>query len=107
VAGRIAERQPALRARAFDRALLADVADQRGKPSPQSRPRPLLRHLKTWLVRPFMLRKLYDEGGEDWFGFAGVRALGDANPDILIIPLQGHTPGHCGVAVRQGEQCNE
>ena len=48
--------------------------------------------------------QLYGEGGEDWFGFAGVRALGDANPDILIIPLHGHTPAHCGVAVRQGEK---
>jgi glyoxylase-like metal-dependent hydrolase (beta-lactamase superfamily II) len=49
-------------------------------------------------------RRLYGEGGEDWFGFAGVRAIGDVNPDILIIPLHGHTPEHCGVALRQGEK---
>ena len=42
----------------------------------------------------------YGEGGEDWFGFKGVRALGDDEPDILMIPLPGHTPGHCGIAVR-------
>jgi glyoxylase-like metal-dependent hydrolase (beta-lactamase superfamily II) len=42
----------------------------------------------------------YGEGGEDWFGFKGVRALGDREPDILMIPLPGHTPGHCGIAVR-------
>jgi glyoxylase-like metal-dependent hydrolase (beta-lactamase superfamily II) len=42
----------------------------------------------------------YDEGGEDWFGFKGVRALGDREPDILMIPLPGHTLGHCGIAVR-------
>jgi glyoxylase-like metal-dependent hydrolase (beta-lactamase superfamily II) len=42
----------------------------------------------------------YGEGGEDWFGFKGVRALGDREPDILMIPLHGHTPGHCGIAVR-------
>lgn len=42
----------------------------------------------------------YGEGGEDWFGFKGVRALGDREPDILTIPLPGHTPGHCGIAVR-------
>jgi glyoxylase-like metal-dependent hydrolase (beta-lactamase superfamily II) len=46
--------------------------------------------------------RVYGEAGEDWFGFAGVRALGDRNPDVLIIPLPGHTPGHCGVAVRSG-----
>jgi glyoxylase-like metal-dependent hydrolase (beta-lactamase superfamily II) len=42
----------------------------------------------------------YGEGGDDWFGFKGVRALGDREPDILMIPLPGHTPGHCGIAVR-------
>lgn len=43
---------------------------------------------------------IYGEGGEDWFGFKGVRALGDREPDVLIVPLPGHTLGHCGVAVR-------
>ena len=47
---------------------------------------------------------LYGEGGEDWFGFKGVRALGDREPDILMIPLPGHTLGHCGIAVRIGEK---
>jgi glyoxylase-like metal-dependent hydrolase (beta-lactamase superfamily II) len=42
----------------------------------------------------------YGEGGEDWFGFKGVRALGNSEPDILMIPLPGHTLGHCGIAVR-------
>src|SRR5690606_12150282 len=43
---------------------------------------------------------LHGDGGEDWFGFAGVRALGDREPDILLIPLPGHSMGHAGVAVR-------
>src|ERR1700738_1126389 len=43
---------------------------------------------------------MYGEGGEDWFGFKGVRALGDREPDILMIPLPGHTLGPCGIAVR-------
>jgi glyoxylase-like metal-dependent hydrolase (beta-lactamase superfamily II) len=42
----------------------------------------------------------YGEGGEDWFGFKGVRALGDNEPDVLMIQLPGHTLGHCGIAVR-------
>ena len=29
-----------------------------------------------------------------------MRALGDREPDILMIPLPGHTLGHCGIAVR-------
>lgn len=42
----------------------------------------------------------YGADGEDWFGFKGVRALGDREPDVLMIPLPGHTFGHCGIAVR-------
>jgi len=42
--------------------------------------------------------------GEDWYGFKGVRALRDRETDILLIPLHGHSPGHCGVAVRGPEK---
>ena len=34
--------------------------------------------------------------GEEWFGFDSVTVLGD---DVLLVPLRGHTHGHCGVAV--------
>ncbi|MSP60230.1 MAG: MBL fold metallo-hydrolase [Myxococcales bacterium] len=44
---------------------------------------------------------LHDRAGETWFGFDGVRALSGA-AEVLLIPLEGHTRGHCGVAVRQG-----
>ncbi|PWR23926.1 MBL fold metallo-hydrolase [Zavarzinia compransoris] len=44
-----------------------------------------------------------DGGGEDWFGFAGVRALGFPEGEILLVPLHGHTAGHCGVALRTPE----
>jgi glyoxylase-like metal-dependent hydrolase (beta-lactamase superfamily II) len=47
---------------------------------------------------------LFDDGGERWFGFAGVRALDDRDPDVLLVPLHGHTAGHTGVAVRTGER---
>jgi glyoxylase-like metal-dependent hydrolase (beta-lactamase superfamily II) len=43
---------------------------------------------------------LYGEDGEDWFGFKAVRALSESEPDVLMIPLPGHTLGHCGIAVR-------
>jgi glyoxylase-like metal-dependent hydrolase (beta-lactamase superfamily II) len=43
---------------------------------------------------------LHGEGGEDRFGFKAVRALSDREPDVLLIPLPGHTLGHCGIAVR-------
>jgi glyoxylase-like metal-dependent hydrolase (beta-lactamase superfamily II) len=46
---------------------------------------------------------VYGTEGESWFGFQGVRALDARDPDVLVIPLQGHTPGHCGVAVRTAQ----
>lgn len=38
--------------------------------------------------------------GEAWFGFAAVRDLEGLPPEILMVPLAGHTRGHVGVAVR-------
>lgn len=44
----------------------------------------------------------YEAGGEPWFGFECVRDLQGLPPEILLIPLIGHTWGHCGVAVDTG-----
>jgi|SRR5215813_1124406 len=44
--------------------------------------------------------QVFGDDGEDWFGFEGVRPLEARESEILIIPLPGHTSGHCGVAVR-------
>lgn len=43
----------------------------------------------------------YGARGEDWFGFEAVRDLDSLPPEILMVPLPGHTWGHAGVAVRQ------
>lgn len=40
--------------------------------------------------------------GDSWLGFEAVRALGRVGPDLLLVPLLGHTRGHCGVAVNTG-----
>ena len=45
----------------------------------------------------------YSLEGERWFGFACVRELLGLPPEILLVPLVGHTFGHCGVAVRGPE----
>jgi glyoxylase-like metal-dependent hydrolase (beta-lactamase superfamily II) len=37
--------------------------------------------------------------GESWFGFTAVRAIPEVDPEVLLIPLTGHSVGHCGVAV--------
>lgn len=43
--------------------------------------------------------QVYTPDGEAWFGFECVRDLDGLPPDILMLPLRGHTLGHAGVAV--------
>jgi glyoxylase-like metal-dependent hydrolase (beta-lactamase superfamily II) len=38
--------------------------------------------------------------GTSWFGFEHVRSLDGIPPEILLVPLIGHTHGHAGIAVR-------
>jgi glyoxylase-like metal-dependent hydrolase (beta-lactamase superfamily II) len=47
--------------------------------------------------------KYYSAGGEPWFGFEAVRDLEGLPPEILLIPLTGHTRGHAGVAIKTPE----
>jgi glyoxylase-like metal-dependent hydrolase (beta-lactamase superfamily II) len=39
-------------------------------------------------------------GGSNWFGFEYVNSLQGVPPEILLVPLIGHTHGHAGVAVQ-------
>jgi glyoxylase-like metal-dependent hydrolase (beta-lactamase superfamily II) len=39
--------------------------------------------------------------GERWYGFDCVRQLNGLSPEILLVPLRGHTLGHAGVAVER------
>jgi glyoxylase-like metal-dependent hydrolase (beta-lactamase superfamily II) len=41
----------------------------------------------------------YVPKGEPWFGFEAVRNLDGLPPEILMVPLPGHTAGHAGVAI--------
>jgi glyoxylase-like metal-dependent hydrolase (beta-lactamase superfamily II) len=43
--------------------------------------------------------RTYDAAGEPWYGFDAVRALDGLPPEILMVPLRGHTLGHAGIAV--------
>lgn len=42
----------------------------------------------------------YDAEGEPWMGFGAVRDLPGLPPEILAVPLHGHTRGHACVAVQ-------
>jgi glyoxylase-like metal-dependent hydrolase (beta-lactamase superfamily II) len=47
--------------------------------------------------------RVYDAGeGDTWNGFGCVRSIGSLPPQILMVPLIGHTLGHAGVAVDTG-----
>lgn len=41
----------------------------------------------------------YGSGGDSWFGFESIRLLPGLDAEIALIPLPGHTIGHCGVAI--------
>jgi glyoxylase-like metal-dependent hydrolase (beta-lactamase superfamily II) len=42
------------------------------------------------------------DGGERWFAFEAVRDLPGIPPEILVVPLYGHSRGHVGVTVDTG-----
>ena len=46
---------------------------------------------------------LHEPSGEQWFGFDCVRDIPGLPPEILLIPLHGHSRGHSGVAVDTGD----
>lgn len=50
------------------------------------------RHAPRWV--------LHDVAGERWEGFEAVTQLGDLPPEILLVPLTGHSRGHSGIAVK-------
>lgn len=53
-----------------------------------------------WAHRPRF--RGYDERGEAWFGFRAVRDLEGLPPEVLLVPLTGHSHGHAAVAVDTG-----
>lgn len=58
---------------------------------------------QQWSTRPNW--RTYRPGeGASWFGFDCVRDLEGLPPEILMVPLVGHTLGHVGIAVSQSER---
>lgn len=45
----------------------------------------------------------HESGGDSWFGFESIRVLPGVDPEILLIPLPGHSRGHCAIAVRDAD----
>lgn len=56
---------------------------------------------RLWAHGPKWVR--HSTAGERWNGFEAVRALGESDDEILLLPLAGHTRGHAGVAARDSD----
>ena len=46
---------------------------------------------------------LHEEIDGKWYDFDGIKVEG-LEPEIWLIPLIGHTPGHCGVAIKREQE---
>ncbi|HEX8334944.1 MAG TPA: MBL fold metallo-hydrolase [Segetibacter sp.] len=61
------------------------------------------RYLKTPLsYNPTM--KTYQKSDFDWFGFEARKIIVDIETEIYLVPLFGHTFGHCGVALKVNDK---
>lgn len=82
---------PDAKVHVFEPELQAATARVTAKERNRYRP-PQVAHGPKWAPLPL--------AGDTWHGFGRVQVLGE---DIALIPLLGHTRGHCGVAVRDGK----
>lgn len=55
-----------------------------------------------WAQNPHW--QLHEVRGEQWFGFEAVTALDTKETEVLLVPLTGHSSGHCGVAVKTSDR---
>ena len=55
---------------------------------------------RHWAHGP--LWRLHRPRGERWYGFEAVRDIPGLPPELLLVPLAGHTLGHTGVAIDVG-----
>lgn len=55
---------------------------------------------RQWMNREHW-RAYAMERGEAWFGFEGVQRLEGLPPELLLVPLIGHTFGHGGIAIQR------
>lgn len=73
--------------------IFADEHDAATNPGLREKPRYLRAHFEHG---PRWTR--YEVEGDKWFGFDSVRVIG-ADSEVALIPLPGHSRGHCAVAV--------
>lgn len=57
------------------------------------------RYLKIQLAHNPKIKK-YKNAYSDWFGFEARKVKTNIHSEIFLIPLFGHTLGHCGIAIK-------
>jgi glyoxylase-like metal-dependent hydrolase (beta-lactamase superfamily II) len=67
-------------------------------PGLRDRPRYLAAH---WRHDPKWVEHTVE--GDEWHGFESARILPGLDPEVLLVPLPGHTTGHTGVAINERE----
>jgi glyoxylase-like metal-dependent hydrolase (beta-lactamase superfamily II) len=55
---------------------------------------------ERWKNHPKL--KLYSLADEHWFGLDAIPVIKRADVEIWLVPLVGHSPGMCGVAIKGG-----
>jgi glyoxylase-like metal-dependent hydrolase (beta-lactamase superfamily II) len=46
----------------------------------------------------------HEVDGDEWLGFESIRLLPGIDAEVLMVPLVGHSRGHTGIAVQDGER---
>src|SRR6266508_105006 len=57
-------------------------------------------HPEHWAHQPRWV--LHELKGNTWYDFDAINLIG-FEPEIWLVPLTGHTPGHMAVAIKQGQ----
>jgi glyoxylase-like metal-dependent hydrolase (beta-lactamase superfamily II) len=86
---------PGARVHLLDAEYQGAVAQQTALDRRRFRP-PQWMHQTNWVTYPT------PKGGERWYGFECVRELSGLPPELLFVPLLGHTLGHAGIALQVG-----
>jgi len=60
------------------------------------------RYRKVHLAAAKSWETYEERPGDEWFGFPCIKGLTGLPEEIILVPLRGHTKGHCGVAVASG-----
>jgi glyoxylase-like metal-dependent hydrolase (beta-lactamase superfamily II) len=59
-----------------------------------------IRYDRRQLARHEYWESYDDSGGDTWYGLQNLHPIKDLGDEFALIPLIGHSAGHCGVAIR-------